>query len=121
MFASAKKLTNLTAIIDNNNLQIDGPIDEVNSPYPIDEKFAAFGWHTININGHDFSELEKAFDSARAAADRPTAIIMKTVKGRGVSFMEDQAAWHGKAPKKDEYDIAMAELDEHLRSLKERQ
>ena len=99
MFAAAKKLDNLVVIVDNNNLQIDGTIEEVNSPYPIDKKFEAFNFHVININGNDFDDLRKAFAEAKATKGVPTAIIAKTVKGKGVSFMENQVGWHGKAPK----------------------
>jgi len=111
MFASAKKLDNLCAIVDNNNLQIDGTIEEVNSPYPIDEKFKAFGFHVINVNGHDFAELRAAFDEAKTVKGQPTVIIMKTVKGKGVSFMENNASWHGSAPNDEQYAIAMADLE----------
>ena len=111
MFAGAKKLDNLCVIVDNNNLQIDGPIDEVNSPYPIDKKFEAFNFHVINVNGHDFDELRAAFAEAKATKGMPTAIIMKTVKGKGVSFMENNAAWHGSAPNDEQYAIAMADLE----------
>lgn len=110
MFAGHRKLDNLLVIIDNNNLQIDGSVAEVCSPYPIDEKFAAFGFHVININGNDFDEIDKAFKEAKATKGMPTAIIAHTVKGKGVSFMEDQAGWHGKAPNDEEYAIAMDEL-----------
>ena len=111
MFASAKKLDNLCVIVDNNNLQIDGAIDEVNSPYPIDEKFKAFGFHVINVNGHDFDDLRAAFAEAKTVKGQPTVIIMKTVKGKGVSFMENNAAWHGSAPKDEQYAVAMADLE----------
>ena len=111
MFAASRKLDNLTVIVDNNNLQIDGSIDQVCSPYPIDEKFEAFGFHVININGNDFEEIKKAFDEAKATKGQPTAIIAKTVKGKGVSFMENQVGWHGKAPNDEEFEKAMAELD----------
>lgn len=110
MFASAKKLDNLCVIVDNNNLQIDGTVEEVNSPYPIDEKFSAFGFNVINVNGHCFKELEEAFDNARACKGKPTAIIAKTVKGKGVSFMENQVSWHGSAPNAEQYAQAMEEL-----------
>ena len=110
MFAGAKKLDNLCVIVDNNNLQIDGPIDEVNSPYPIDKKFEAFNFHVINIDGNDFDQIEKAFKEARGVKGVPTAIIAKTTKGKGVSFMENQVGWHGKAPNDEEYEKAMAEL-----------
>ena len=108
MFASHKKLDNLTVIVDNNNLQIDGAITEVNSPYPIVDKFVAFGFNTIEIDGHDFDAIEKAVDST--VEGKPLAIIMKTTKGKGVSFMENSCDWHGKAPNAEEYEIAMAEL-----------
>ncbi len=111
MFAGSRELDNLTVIVDNNGLQIDGPIDEVNSPYPIDEKFKAFGFNVINIDGNDFDDIKKAFDEARATKGKPTAIIAKTVKGKGVSFMENQVGWHGKAPNDEEFEKAMAELD----------
>ena len=117
MFASAKKLSNLTVVVDNNNLQIDGTIEEVNSPYPIAEKFAAFGFNVIEINGHCFDEIEQAFSSADLCTDRPTAIIAKTVKGKGVSFMEDKASWHGSAPNQEQYELATAELNETLKAL----
>ncbi len=108
MFASHKKLDNLTVIVDNNNLQIDGAITEVNSPYPIVDKFVAFGFETLEIDGHDFDAIEKAVDSN--VEGKPLAIVMKTVKGKGVSFMENKCDWHGKAPNAEEYEIAMAEL-----------
>ncbi|MBR6229021.1 MAG: transketolase [Eubacterium sp.] len=111
MFAASRKLDNLTVIVDNNNLQIDGSIDQVCSPYPIDEKFQAFGFHVISINGNDFEELKKAFDEAKTVKDKPTAIIAKTIKGKGVSFMENQVGWHGKAPNDEEFEKAMAELE----------
>ena len=111
MFASAKKLDNLCVIVDNNNLQIDGTIVVVNSPYPIDEKFTAFGFHVINVNGHDFDELRAAFAEAKTVKGQPTAIIMKTVKGKGVSFMENNVAWHGSAPNDEQYAVAMADLE----------
>ena len=111
MLAGFKKLDNLVFIVDNNNLQIDGPIDEVNSPYPIDKKFEAFNFHVINIDGHNFDEIDAAFKEARATKGMPTAIIAKTVKGKAVSFMEDNAGWHGKAPNEEEYKIAMEDLE----------
>ena len=111
MLAGFKKLDNLVVIVDNNGLQIDGYIDEVNSPYPIDEKFKAFNFHVINIDGHDFDQIDAAFKEARATKSMPTAIIAKTVKGKGVSFMEDKAAWHGAAPNDEQYAIAMADLE----------
>ncbi len=114
MFAGAKKLDNLVVVVDNNNLQIDGTIEEVNSPYPIDEKFKAFGFNVINIDGHDFDQIDDAFTAAENFKGAPTAIIAKTVKGKGVSFMENQVGWHGKAPSAEEYEQAMAELKEAL-------
>jgi transketolase len=109
MFAGFRKLNNLTVIVDNNNLQIDGAIDEVCSPYPIDEKFKAFNFNVINIDGHNFDEIEDAFNKAKAS-DKPTAIIAKTTKGKGVSFMENNCGWHGKAPNDDEYAQALEDL-----------
>ncbi len=114
MFASHKKLDNLCVIVDNNNLQIDGTVEEVNSPYPIPEKFEAFGFHVICIDGHDFDQIEAALDEAKTIKGQPTAIVMKTVKGKGVSFMENQVSWHGSAPKQEQYDMAMDELKEAL-------
>lgn len=111
MFAGAHKLDNLVVIVDNNGLQIDGKVEDVCSVYPIDKKFEAFNFKTININGHDFDEIRKALDEAKATKGMPTAIIMHTVKGKGVSFMEDNAGWHGKAPNDEEYATAMADLD----------
>ena len=111
MLAAHRKLDNLVVIVDNNNLQIDGPIDEVNSPYPIDKKFEAFNFHVININGNDFDEIDAAFKEARETKGQPTAIIAKTVKGKDVSFMENQAAWHGNAPNDEQYAVAMADLE----------
>ena len=107
MWAGFKKLDNLVVIVDNNNLQIDGTIDEVCSPYPIDKKFEAFNFHVINIDGNDFDQIAAAFKEARETKGMPTAIIAKTVKGKDVSFMEDVADWHGKAPNDEEYEIAM--------------
>ena len=111
MLAGHRKLDNLVVIVDNNNLQIDGPINEVNSPYPIDKKFEAFNFHVINIDGHDFDAIDAAFKEAKATKGQPTAIIAKTVKGKGVSFMENQASWHGAAPNDEQYEIAMADLE----------
>ena len=112
MFAGAKKLDNLVVIVDNNGLQIDGPVAEVNTPYPIDKKFEAFNFHVINVeDGNDFDQLKAAFDEAKATKGMPTAIIAKTVKGKGVSYMEGQVGWHGKAPNDEEYKIAMEELE----------
>ena len=110
MFAGFRKLDNLCVIVDNNNLQIDGPIDEVCSPYPIDKKFESFHFHVINIDGNDFDEIKRAFDEARATKGMPTAIIAHTVKGKGVSYMENSVGWHGKAPNDEEYAVAMEEL-----------
>ncbi len=111
MLAAHRKLDNLVVIVDNNNLQIDGAIDEVNSPYPIDKKFEAFNFHVINIDGHDFDAIENALKEARETKGRPTAIVAKTVKGKGVSFMENKAAWHGSAPNQEQYEAAMTELE----------
>ena len=117
MFAGHRKLDNFVAIVDNNNLQIDGAIDEVCTPYPIDEKFKAFNFHVINVDGHDFDALKAAFDEAKATKGKPTAIIAKTVKGKGVSFMENQASWHGTAPNDEQYAQAMEELEKAGESL----
>ena len=111
MFAGHRKLDNLVVIVDNNGLQIDGKIDDVCSPYPIDKKFEAFNFHVINIDGNDFDQIDAAFGEAKATKDMPTAIICKTVKGKGVSFMENNAGWHGKAPNDDEYKMAMEDLE----------
>ena len=112
MLAGHHKLDNLVVIVDNNGLQIDGAIDEVCSPYPIDKKFEAFNFHVINVaDGNDFDQLQSAFSDARATKGMPTAIVMKTVKGKGVSFMENQVAWHGTAPNDEQYALAMAELE----------
>ena len=111
MLAGHRKLDNLVVIVDNNNLQIDGKITDVNSPYPIDKKFEAFNFHVINIDGNDFDQIEVAFKEARNTKGMPTAIIAKTIKGKGVSFMEDQAGWHGKAPNDEQYAQAMEELE----------
>ena len=111
MLAAHRKLDNLVVIVDNNNLQIDGEITEVNSPYPIDKKFEAFTFHVINIDGNDFDQIDAAFKEAKTVKGQPTAIIAKTVKGKGVSFMENQVGWHGKAPNDEEYKIAMEELE----------
>ena len=111
MLAAHKKLDNLVVIVDNNNLQIDGAIDEVNSPYPIDKKFEAFNFHVINIDGNDFDQIDAAFKEAKTVKGCPTAIIAKTIKGKDVSFMENQAGWHGKAPNDEEYAVAMEDLE----------
>ena len=111
MLAGSRKLDNLVVIVDNNNLQIDGTIEEVNSPYPIDKKFEAFNFHVITINGNDMDEIAAALKEARKTKGRPTAIIAKTTKGKGVSFMENAVGWHGKAPNDEEYKIAMEDLE----------
>ena len=111
MFAGHRKLDNLVVIVDNNGLQIDGKVDDVCSPYPIDQKFEAFNFHVINIDGNDFDQIDAEFKEARATKGMPTAIICKTVKGKGGSFMENSAGWHGKAPNDEEYATAMADLE----------
>ena len=112
MFAGHRKLDNLVVIVDNNGLQIDGKIEDVCSPYPIDKKFEAFNFHVINVaDGNDFDQLEAAFEEAKAVKGMPTAIVMKTVKGKGVSYMENVVDWHGKAPNDEQYEIAMADLE----------
>ena len=112
MFAGARKLDNLVVIVDNNGLQIDGNVADVCSPYPIDKKFEAFNFHVISVaDGNDFDQLKRAFDEAKSVKGMPVAIVMKTVKGKGVSFMENQAGWHGKAPNDEEYKIAMQDLE----------
>lgn len=111
MLAGHRKLDNLVVIVDNNGLQIDGKIEDVNSPYPIDKKFEAFNFHVINIDGHNFEEMETAFKEARQTKGQPTAIIAKTVKGKNVSFMENLASWHGVAPNAEQYEMAIAELE----------
>ena len=117
MLAAHRKLDNLVVIVDNNNLQIDGTVEDVCSPYPIDEKFKAFNFHVININGNDFDEIDRAFAEAKSHKGEPTAIIAHTIKGKGVSFMEDKAGWHGKAPNEEEYKIAMEELEKEAAAL----
>lgn len=119
MFAAAKKLDNLCIVVDNNNLQIDGTIEEVNSPYPIPEKFEAFGFNVVTIDGHDLDQIDAAFTAARACKGKPTAIIQKTVKGKGVSYMENQVAWHGSAPNQEQRDQAYTELQAVLNGLEE--
>ena len=117
MFSGFRKLDNLCVIVDNNGLQIDGPIDQVCSPYPIDKKFEAFNFHVINVDAHDFDALRNAFNEAKETKGMPTAIIMHSLKGKGVSFMEGSVDWHGKAPNDEEYAVAMADLakiDEEL-------
>ncbi len=117
MLAAHRKLDNLVVIVDNNNLQIDGAISDVNSPYPIDKKFEAFNFHVINIDGHNFDEIEAALKEARETKGQPTAIIAKTLKGKGVSFMEDKASWHGVAPNDEQFEMAMKELEERGAAL----
>ena len=112
MFAGARKLDNLCVIVDNNNLQIDGPVSEVCNPYPIDKKFEAFNFHVINVaDGNDMDQLKSAFDEAKTVKGKPVCIVAKTVKGKGVSFMENQVGWHGKAPNDEEYATAMSDLE----------
>ena len=120
MFAGHRKLDNLVVIVDNNGLQIDGPVDEVCSPYPIDKKFEAFNFHVICIDGHDFAQIEQAFAEARNTKGMPTAIIAKTLKGKGVSFMEGAVAWHGAAPNDEQYQVAMADLEKAGEALCQR-
>ena len=117
MFAGHHGLDNLCVIVDNNGLQIDGPVSKVGGPEPFDEKFLAFGFEVTTIDGNDLDQIETALEQAKACKGKPFAIIMKTVKGKGVSFMENQVGWHGKAPNKDEYEIAMKELRENLEVL----
>lgn len=117
MFAAHNKLDNLVAIVDNNGLQIDGRIDDVCSPYPITDKFAAFGWNVITIDGHNFDQMQQAFEAAKAFKGKPTVIVQKSIKGKGVSFMQDNVAWHGNAPNKEQYETAMGELNENLARL----
>lgn len=119
MFAAHKNLDNLIAVVDNNGLQIDGPISEVCSPEPITDKFAAFGWHVITMDAHDFDSIEKAFAEADTISGKPVAIIQKSIKGKGVSFMENQVSWHGSAPNKEQYEQAMKELDAQLKELED--
>ena len=117
MFAAHNKLDNLLAIVDNNGLQIDGKISDVCSPYPIDEKFKAFGWHVITMDAHDFDSIEKAFNEAETVVNQPCVIIQKSTKGKGVSFMENQVSWHGTAPNAEQYAQAMSELKAQLAEL----
>ena len=117
MFAHHYKLDNLCIVIDNNGLQIDGPVDEVMSPYPIPDKLRAFGFDVTEVDGHDFEQLDAAFTHARQVKGTPSAIVMKTTKGKGVSFMENQAGWHGKAPNDEQYQAAMDELNAQLAGL----
>lgn len=117
MFASAKGLDNLVAVVDNNGLQIDGKISEVNSPYPIAEKFKSFGWNVIEISAHSFDEIDAAFNAAAEFKGKPSVIVANSVKGKGVSFMEDQVSWHGSAPNAEQYEQAMNELKQALAEL----
>lgn len=117
MFAGHNKLSNLIAVVDHNGLQIDGRITEICSPEPVTDKFAAFGWHVLTMNGHDFDDIDRAFKEAAALSGKPVVIVQESVKGKGVSFMENQASWHGTAPNKEQYDIAMAELSAALKAL----
>lgn len=117
MFAAHRKLDNLVAIVDNNGLQIDGKISDVCSPYPIDEKFKAFGWHVITMDAHDFDSIDKAFKEAETVVNQPCVIIQTSTKGKGVSFMENQVSWHGTAPNAEQYAQAMSELKKQLEEL----
>jgi len=117
MFAAHYKLDNLTAFVDFNGLQIDGDITKVMSPLPIDDKFRAFGWHVIVIDAHDYNQIEAAINEAKATKGKPTCIVAKSTKGKGVSFMENQASWHGSAPNKEQYEQAMSDLDAILKEL----
>lgn len=120
MSAGFYQVDNLVAIVDNNNLQIDGSITDVMSSYPIDKKFEAFNWHVINIDGHNISEIKAALEEARNTKGKPTAIVAKTVKGKGVSFMENVAGWHGKAPSQEQHDMAVAEIEKLIAELEEK-
>lgn len=117
MFAAHYKLDNLTLFVDHNGLQIDGKVSDVMNPTPVKEKYASFGWHTIEIDGHDFDAIEAAVKEAEATKGKPTAIICRTVKGKGVSYMEGDAGWHGKAPNKEQYEQAVSELNEQIKGL----
>ena len=117
MFATQYKLDNLVAIVDNNGLQIDGKIEDVCSPYPITDKFEAFGWHVIEMNAHDFDDIERAFNEAETILNQPVVIVQKSIKGKGVSYMENNVSWHGAAPNAEQYEIAMKELNETLKGL----
>ena len=117
MFAAHYKLDNLCLFVDNNGLQIDGPVTSVCSPEPITDKFKAFGFHVILIDAHDFNQIEAAVEEAKTVKGQPTAIIAKSVKGKGVSFMENNPAWHGAAPNAEQYAVAIADLDRHLAEL----
>ena len=120
MFSAHYKLDNLTIFVDNNGLQIDGDVKEVMNPYPIDEKFKSFGWNVVLADAHDFDSLEKAVENAKNTKGKPTAVIMKSVKGKNVSFMENNPAWHGVAPNEEQYNQAMAELDKIIKDLEAR-
>ena len=120
MFAAHYKLDNLTIFVDNNGLQIDGNIDDVMSPNPIDKKFESFGWNVVVTDAHDFDSLERAVEAAKGTKGKPTAVIMKSIKGKNVSFMENNAAWHGAAPNEEQYNTAIAELDGMIRELEAR-
>jgi transketolase len=117
MFAAHNKLDNLVVVVDNNGLQIDGKITEVCSPMPITDKFEAFGWHVITMNAHDFDDIERAFNESEKINGKPVAIVQTSVKGKGVSFMENQVSWHGSAPNTEQYEAAMNELKKKLESL----
>lgn len=117
MFAAQYKLDNIVAIVDNNGLQIDGKIEDVCSPYPITDKFEAFGWHVIEMNAHDFDDIERAFNEAETILNQPVVIVQKSIKGKGVSYMENNVSWHGAAPNAEQYEIAMKELNETLKGL----
>lgn len=117
MFAAHYKLDNLTVFVDNNGLQIDGNVSDVMNPNPIDKKFESFGWNVVLADAHDFNSLEDAVNKAKTTKDKPTVIILKSVKGKGVSFMENEAGWHGSAPNEEQYNQAIAELDEKIREL----
>lgn len=117
MFAAHHKLDNLVVMVDQNGLQIDGTVDEVAGIEPLDQKFEAFGFEVFKIDGHDFEQIADALDKAKAVKDKPTAVLMKTVKGKGVSFMENQVGWHGVAPNKEQYELAVAELEAEIKRL----
>ena len=120
MFAAHYKLDNLCAVLDFNGLQIDGPITEVMNSTPLDKKYEAFNWHVITIDAHDFNQIEAAFNEAKATKGKPTLILAKSTKGKGVSYMENSVAWHGAAPKQEDYEIAVKELNEALAALNKR-
>ncbi len=119
MFAAHYKLDNLVAVVDNNGLQIDGTVADVMSPYPITDKFEAFGWHVITADAHDFDSIDAAFTEAETVTGKPVVIVQKSVKGKGVSFMENQVGWHGSAPNKEQYEQAMSELNAQLKELED--